>query len=240
MNSYEKIDEMIREKDPKGPRLAADMLESLVADIKYILLPDRRSTLCAVTLVNGFTVHGVSSMISNLSQDYDQEVGRITAYEKALPKIKDAGALLLAEKLHQDRIAKDNVLKGEQLYFIHHKGGSYKLLHIAKNEATLEDIAVYQGILDGVVYSRPASEFYEKFTCAVDLSDVDYYKLCLEDEYSKVLKEYSRLETMLGQGQPENFTDNEWWLIKRQLGPMRDYHEVLLARIAERDKSLSQ
>lgn len=48
---------------------------------------------------------------------------------------------------------------------------------------------------------------------------------------------YSNLETKLGEGQPDDTNDNQWWLLKRQLAPMRDYHEVLTARIIDMDQA---
>lgn len=212
-----------------------DMVKDLIAGIQYVLLPNKRSTLCIIALVNGHEVHGISS--ETKSFEYDQQVGRITAYKAALLEVHKAASILLAEKTHQEQLKRDNVARGEQLFFIHHKGGAYKLLNIAKDKDTLEEIAVYQSLLDGAIYTRPASEFYAKFKCAVDMPGEDYERLLLQEEYNELMARYKRLEIQLGRGQPEYISDNQWWLLKRQLAPMREYHEVLSGRIIDMDQT---
>lgn len=236
MNNFDEIEQLIQSKNLNAPRSTPTQVESAIADTKYVLLPDRRSTLCAITLVNGFTVHGISSMVSG--EDYDQEVGRITAYKKAFGEVRDVLAVLMVEKRYQEQQAQNiQALQGTGFYFKHHKGGIYKLLHIAKNESDLEEIAVYQAVLDGVIYTRPLSEFYEKFTCVVGMDDKELERINLQAEYDELLNRYSNLETKLGEGQPDDTNDNQWWLLKRQLATMRDYHEVLTVRIADLDQS---
>lgn len=239
MNNFDEIEQLIQSKNLNAPRSTPTQVESAIADTKYVLLPDRRSTLCAITLVNGFTVHGISSMVSG--EDYDQEVGRLTAYKKAFSEVRDVLAVLMVEKRYQEQQAQNiQALQGTGFYFKHHKGGIYKLLHIAKNESNLEEIAVYQAVLDGVIYTRPSSEFYEKFTCVVGMDDKELERINLQAEYDELLNRYSNLETKLGEGQPDDTNDNQWWLLKRQLAPMRDYHEVLTVRIADLDQTKAQ
>lgn len=186
MNNFDEIEQLIQSKNLNAPRSTPTQVESAIADIKYVLLPDRRSTLCAITLVNGFTVHGISSMVSG--EDYDQEVGRITAYKKAFGEVRDVLAVLMVEKRYQEQQAQNiQALQGTGFYFKHHKGGIYKLLHIAKNESNLEEIAVYQAVLDGVIYTRTSSEFYEKFTCVVGMDDKELERINLQAEYDELL-----------------------------------------------------
>lgn len=186
MNNFDEIEQLIQSKNLNAPRSTPTQVESAIADIKYVLLPDRRSTLCAITLVNGFTVHGISSMVSG--EDYDQEVGRITAYKKAFGEVRDVLAVLMVEKRYQEQQAQNiAALQGTGFYFKHHKGSIYKLLHIAKNESDLEEIAVYQAVLDGVIYTRTSSEFYEKFTCVVGMDDKELERINLQAEYDELL-----------------------------------------------------
>ena len=44
----------------------------------------------------------------------------------------------------------------------HFKGGEYELVSIAKNSETLEDMAVYRSLKDGVVWVRPLSMWEER------------------------------------------------------------------------------
>jgi len=51
--------------------------------------------------------------------------------------------------------------------WVHHRGEKYQLLHLANWFATKEGFvptAVYQPLGGGIVYSRPYSEFIERFT----------------------------------------------------------------------------
>lgn len=239
MNIHKDIEQLILGKGLKGPSLSPGEVESLIAETQYTLLPNKRSTVCSITLVNGFTVNGISSVVSGV--DYDEEVGRITAHKKAMSEVWDIATALFTEKLHQAKLAEQlEDLRGTGEYFKHHKGDIYKLLHIAKNEADLDEVAVYQAVKDGVIYTRPAREFYEKFTCVVDLSAEEGLKLQVQAEYDELKVKYSQMESSLGMGQPEYVTDNHWWLIKRQLAPMREYHEVLTARIIDLDQQKDQ
>lgn len=231
MNNHEEIEQLIQEKKIEGPRLTQDLVESLIAGIQYVLLPNRRSTLCAITLVNGYTVHGISTMISSVG--YDEEIGRVTAYKKAMPEVWEVASVLLTEKLYQDRRQKDNVLRGEKLHFTHYKGGVYKLLNIAKDENTLGEVAVYECVVTGAVYTRPASEFYEKFKCSLDDPDFDYQKHWLQDESNKALERYTKLEKRINKGQPENMTTAQWQLLNRHLLVMREDYDITLCRLQD-------
>lgn len=235
MNSHDEIEQLIQSKKPTAPRSTPGEIESLIAGIQYVLLPDRRSTLCCIALVNGYTVHGISSVVN--AENYDQEVGRITSYKKAYQALKDVCGVLLAEKRYQaDQAKKIEAGQGLNQYFEHYTGGIYKLLHRAKTELDLEDTVVYQAVVDGVIYTRPASEFYEKFKCILDMSETDRVRVNLQAEYQDLSRRMQSLEIKLSKGQPENMTDNDYWYAKRQLAPMREYHQVLTARIIDMDQ----
>lgn len=225
------IEQLIQGKAPIGPRMTAEMVESLIKDIEYTLLPNKRSTVCSITLVNGFMVNGVSSLISSF--DYDEEVGQITAHKKAMAEVWDVASILFTEKLHQSQVKRNTLLRGEQLHFIHHKGGIYKLLHIAKNEADSSEVAVYQSLMTGEVWTRPASEFYAKFTCCMDDPNFDYQKSWLQEECNQVLARYNKLEKKISQGQPENMTTAQWQLLNRHLLVQREDYEITQCRLED-------
>jgi len=63
----------------------------------YTLLPDGRTTVCQLTLENGFTVNGISACVS--AATYNQHLGEKYAYEDALSKVWPFEGYLLAEKL---------------------------------------------------------------------------------------------------------------------------------------------
>jgi hypothetical protein len=44
----------------------------------------------------------------------------------------------------------------------HYKGGRYRVLHLAKDAGTTEDVVVYQNVEDLVIWVRPLAEFKEQ------------------------------------------------------------------------------
>jgi hypothetical protein len=62
----------------------------------YSLLPDERTTVCQITLENGFTVIGTSSCVSK--EQYNQALGEKYAYEKAFNEIWMLEGYLLRQR----------------------------------------------------------------------------------------------------------------------------------------------
>ena len=80
-------------------------LEGIQAKIKsevYLVLPDGKSTLCILTLENGYTIKGMSACVD--AANFDLDIGRNYAYEDAIRQIWPLEGYLLAEKMHWERI----------------------------------------------------------------------------------------------------------------------------------------
>lgn len=78
-------------------------IESIQAKIKnevYLVLPDGKSTLCMLTLENGYTIKGLSACVD--AANFDMNIGRKIAYEDAIRQIWPLEGYLLAEKLYWD------------------------------------------------------------------------------------------------------------------------------------------
>ena len=60
-------------------------VEERIQHVTYSVLPSGRTTVCEITLTNGFTVTGESSVVS--MNFYDREIGEATARNKALDKV---------------------------------------------------------------------------------------------------------------------------------------------------------
>jgi hypothetical protein len=76
--------------------------ESIIAKIidqEYTLLKDGRTTICNLTLQNGFTVIGTSSCVD--AANYDEALGDSYAFEDAIDKIWQLEGYLLKEQLFQ-------------------------------------------------------------------------------------------------------------------------------------------
>lgn len=229
----EKLESLIQSKNLTAPRVTNDFIESIVGHIAYALLPSGHATVCQITLINGYTVEAISSVMSR--ENYDEEVGRIRAYEKAIEKVKDAAALLITERQYQESREgeqfKRSVLRGVGMYFRHYSGVIYKLLHTVKDEKTLAEMAVYKCVADGELYTRPLGQFYEKFTCTMDMSINESRLIVLQGQYDESMVEYNHIKKMIEKGQPEHIEDGDWELFQLQLIPMREHCEILLKRM---------
>lgn len=78
--------------------LAGDIHNKIKAT-SYTLLPDGRTTICQVTLENGFTVIGTSACL--VKEEYNQALGEKYSFEKAIDNIWELEGYLLAEKRYQ-------------------------------------------------------------------------------------------------------------------------------------------
>lgn len=228
MNKIIPVDDVVEK-----PRMTSDFVEKLIGHTAFQLLPDGRSTVCQITLVNGFTLSGISSFID--TGNYDEEVGRSRAYEKAMQKVRDAAALLFAEQQYEigkiQSIDARNLLRGIGFYFKHYTGSIYKLLHTAKNKSDLTETAVYQSVADGEIYTRPLDQFYEKFTCVFDLPASEAFLIGLQGEHDEVMLKHSKLGKLVCNPKPDHFTDENWQLCCDQFKHMTNYADVLLARM---------
>jgi len=64
----------------------------------YTLLPNGRTTICQLTMDNGFTIEGQSACVS--PHNYNKFLGEKYAYEDALNNVWKFEGYLLAEKLN--------------------------------------------------------------------------------------------------------------------------------------------
>lgn len=80
----------------------------ILAKIKkseYLILPDGRTTLCMLTLENGYTIRGESSCVS--IENFNVALGEKYAYENAVEKIWPLEGYLLAEHLWLNKQVKN-------------------------------------------------------------------------------------------------------------------------------------
>lgn len=79
-------------------------LEQIQSKIKgevYLVLPDGRSTLCMLTMENGYTVKGLSACVD--AANFNMDIGRKIAFEDAMKQIWPLEGYLLAERMHDER-----------------------------------------------------------------------------------------------------------------------------------------
>jgi len=80
-------------------------MDGILAKIKkatYTLLPDGRTTVCQLTMENGFTISGESACVD--AKNYNQFLGEKYAYESALSKVWPFEGYLLAQKIWEGNV----------------------------------------------------------------------------------------------------------------------------------------
>lgn len=82
-----------------APRVTPEEVEAAIVGESYTVLPNGRTTVCQLTLDNGFTVEGLSACVC--IENFDAEIGQRTARQYAVSQVWQ----LLGFRL-QDRLAK--------------------------------------------------------------------------------------------------------------------------------------
>lgn len=75
------------------------MINESIVDIAYDVLKDGRTTVCTLTLKNGFTVRGESLVVN--SARFDKALGEKYAFEQALDRCWPFFGFLVAQKRHE-------------------------------------------------------------------------------------------------------------------------------------------
>lgn len=68
-----------------APRVTIEQVEAAIREETYTVLPDGRTTICQLTLDNGFTVDGHSACVSK--ENFNPEIGNKFAREEAVKKV---------------------------------------------------------------------------------------------------------------------------------------------------------
>lgn len=85
-----------------GNKVTVEDVHNAVVDTVYDVLSDGKTTVCTLTLYNGFTVRGESSVVD--PSNFNTELGQQNAREKALDNVWPVLGAILAEKLHSKRM----------------------------------------------------------------------------------------------------------------------------------------
>lgn len=93
-------------------KVTKEALTNKIADVAYVLLPDGRTTMCQLTMLNGFTVLGASSCVS--VENFNKALGEEYSYEGALDDAWKFEGYLLAEDRHREARGDINTLESLQ------------------------------------------------------------------------------------------------------------------------------
>lgn len=93
----EQIEQEIQNKGLVAPRLTPEHISGMCMKDQYYVFPETNTTVCCITLFNGFTVIGESACVSDAN--FDEEIGRNIAFLNARDKIWLLEGYLLNAKL---------------------------------------------------------------------------------------------------------------------------------------------
>ena len=93
-------------------KVTREHLGMRIAAADYVVMPDGRTTVCQLTMQNGFTVRGESSCVS--IENFNKELGEKYAYEKAFDNAWAFEGYLLAELRHREARGDENQHREEQ------------------------------------------------------------------------------------------------------------------------------
>jgi hypothetical protein len=83
-------------EEPLPLKVTVSDLNAKVSHATYDLMPDGRTTVCQITLQNGYTVLGTSACVAR--SEYNQALGEKYAYEKAFEQIWALEGYLLRQR----------------------------------------------------------------------------------------------------------------------------------------------
>ncbi|MGL5583640.1 MAG: Gp49 family protein [Cetobacterium sp.] len=95
--SEQAIEQEIQDKNLNAPRLTPNHITKCIVSADYYVFPHSTTTVCMITLKNGYKVIGESSPVSD--DNFDAEIGRKVAFECARDKIWALEGYLLKDKL---------------------------------------------------------------------------------------------------------------------------------------------
>lgn len=81
-------------------KVTIEQIHSKIKNEMYLVLPDGKSTLCVLTMENGYTIKGLSACVD--AANFDINIGRKIAYEDAIRQIWPLEGYLLAQRLYED------------------------------------------------------------------------------------------------------------------------------------------
>jgi hypothetical protein len=85
-----------------GHRITPEHIDGKIIDEQYWHPEGSRVTVCVLTLKNDFHVVGYSSSVS--AENFDEEIGRKLAKDRARSKIWELEGYLLRQQLHEQEM----------------------------------------------------------------------------------------------------------------------------------------
>ena len=87
-------------------KVTIKQIHSKIKGETFLVMPDHRTTLCQLTLENGYTVIGHSACVD--IENFDATLGRHYAKEDAIRNVWPLEGYLLAERMHNGTQPQDD------------------------------------------------------------------------------------------------------------------------------------
>ena len=96
------IEKEIQDKGLTAPRVTVKSINDIITTEHYYVFPGTTLTVCVLELINGFTVTGESACVD--PSNFDEELGKKIAYDKAFNKIWLLEGYLLQNRLFENKL----------------------------------------------------------------------------------------------------------------------------------------
>lgn len=93
------LEKEIQSKNLTAPRLNPEHIDATIVEEQYHVFPGTTTTVCCLTLKNGFTVIGESASAS--PENFNEAIGRQIAFDNARNKVWPLEGYLLKNQLHK-------------------------------------------------------------------------------------------------------------------------------------------
>lgn len=93
------LEQEIVNKRLDAPRLTPQHIDEQVLAAQYHVFPGTTTTVCCLTLRNGYTVIGKAACVS--PENFDEAIGRKVAFDDARNQIWALEGYLLRQRLHE-------------------------------------------------------------------------------------------------------------------------------------------
>lgn len=240
----------------KGPTVTPEQLKDVIVGCTYTVLPNKRTTVCQLTLKNGYTVEGYSACVD--ARNFNKELGEKYSREQAEEKIWPLLGFLLAEKL--SCVKEASGLSVDDAIFNHGSPKTYlgtKVVHaVPMNRAEYSELRDWQlpededgsdeGYLVEYADGRQDSNV-EGFGGYVSWSPRDIfeeaYKVVktpepsthidrMEIESLDLHEKINRLQTFMHSDKFEGLSDQDQSDLHNQVSAMKLYVEIVDRRLA--------
>ena len=93
------IEAKIQSKGLKAPRLCPADIDAAISAVQYYVFPGTTTTVCCLTLKNGFTTIGKSASAS--PENFNEEIGKEIAFKNAREEVWALEGYLLKQRLFE-------------------------------------------------------------------------------------------------------------------------------------------